>query len=112
MKTRFISFGLLLLFFGSLIVADPPKAAPTPDVIKTAPMFGIGPLGIAGIISAPEKALRQLVKEKDARQVLIKLLSEATIEGQMYALVGLILPEQIKPGAHGQRVPCEPSTSF
>jgi hypothetical protein len=58
-------------------------------VLHNALTFGIGPVGYAGTISAPGKALRQVVSQGDPKLVLTKLLGEATLETQIYALAGL-----------------------
>lgn len=90
MKGVLILFGVLGLLSQDLFAAEVPKGAQeTIDTLSKASIFVIGPFGFAGTISAAEKALRQVVQQKDAREVLTKLLSEATPEGQMYALVGL-----------------------
>jgi hypothetical protein len=90
MKTGLIIVGLLGLFCLGLIAAESPGDEQKPyDVVKKASIFCIGPFGLAGTTSPPEKALREIVKQEGAKQVLIRLLDEATPEGQMYALVGL-----------------------
>src|ERR1035441_4550267 len=90
MKHALILLSALGLLCQNLIAAEVPRKAHDPvDLLKTAHMFGIGPIGYAGTISVPEKALRQVMKQKDAKLVLTKILGEATLEGQMYALVGL-----------------------
>ncbi len=66
-----------------------PKSTDGPvDTLKKASLFCIGGFGYVGTISPGEKALRELMKRTDAKQALIKLLDEATPEGQMYALGG------------------------
>src|ERR1035441_4386011 len=90
MQHALILLSALGLLCHNLIAAEVPRTAYDPvDLLKTAHMFGIGPIGYAGTISAPEKALRQVMKQKDAKLVLTKVLGETTLEGQVYALVGL-----------------------
>jgi len=90
MNKGLILLGVLGLLCPSLIAAQPPKNTEDPvELLKTAPLFAIGGVGYAGTISLQEKALRQVVKQKDAKLVLTKLLDKSTPEGQMYALVGL-----------------------
>jgi hypothetical protein len=90
-----INKGLLLLgvlgqLSTRLIAAQPPPGAGDPiELLKTAPRFATGGIGFAGTISLQEKALRQVLEQKNSKLVLTKLLDEATLEGQMYALVGL-----------------------
>jgi len=90
MNKCLILLGVLGLLCPSLIADQPPKNTVDPgELLKTAPQFAIGGVGFAGTISLQESALRQVVKQKDAKLVLKKLLDNATLEGQMYALVGL-----------------------
>ena len=57
--------------------------------LKSVPMFATGGIGFAGTKSDGEKALRILLKQKQAEDALQSLLKEANPAGQMYALVGL-----------------------
>jgi hypothetical protein len=59
------------------------------QVVKSARIFAIGGLGYAGVITDEETAFDALCKAPDAAEQFRRLLSEATIEGQMYALLGL-----------------------
>jgi hypothetical protein len=89
-RTGLMLLGVLAMYCGNLIAAETAKAKDDPvDLIRKANLFGIGPVGYAGTISAPERALDQIVKQENSRQVLMQLFGEATLEGQMYALVGL-----------------------
>ena len=59
------------------------------DEVRSAPMFAIGGVGVAGIISKQETAMRELLESRSGADLLRKLLREATPAGQMYALYGL-----------------------
>jgi hypothetical protein len=58
-------------------------------VLKSARIFAIGGIRHEGAITAEETAFDALCKERDAAQQFRSLLRAATIEGQMYALLGL-----------------------
>jgi hypothetical protein len=59
------------------------------QVVKSARIFAIGGIGYAGVITDEETAFNALCKAPDAPEQFRRLLREATIEGQMYALLGL-----------------------
>jgi hypothetical protein len=58
-------------------------------VLRSAQIFAIGGIRREGAITAEETAFNALCKEPYAAQQFRRLLSEASIEGQMYALLGL-----------------------
>jgi hypothetical protein len=58
-------------------------------VVKSTRIFAMGGIRHEGAITAEETAFNALCKERDAAQQFRRLLSEASIEGQMYALLGL-----------------------
>src|SRR6267143_4805539 len=58
-------------------------------VLKSARIFAIGGIRHEGAITSEETAFDALCKERDAAQQFRSLLRAATIEGQMYALLGL-----------------------
>lgn len=57
--------------------------------LKSVSLFATYGVGRAGVKSDGEKALRILLKQKQAEAALQSLLQEANLTGQMYALVGL-----------------------
>ena len=59
------------------------------QVVKSARIFAIGGIWYAGVITDEETAFNALCKAPDAAEQFRRLLREATIEGQMYALLGL-----------------------
>jgi hypothetical protein len=58
-------------------------------ILKSARIFAIGGIRREGAITQEETAFDALCKEPGAAQQFRRLLREATIEGQMYALLGL-----------------------
>lgn len=60
------------------------------EKLTTAPIFSIGEVGYVPQISESELALRSLLNESNAIELLRSLLSNAkTLPGKMYALYGL-----------------------
>ena len=51
--------------------------------------FALGGVGVAGTMSAGERALREVLKEPDAVARLERALPDATPAGRLYALLGL-----------------------
>ena len=59
------------------------------NTVKSAPQFAIGGIGVAGVITPEELALRAIRDGPNAEEQLRKLLRDGTSAGQMYALFGL-----------------------
>jgi len=59
------------------------------DELRETETFAMGGTGYAGTTSKGELALRQLIKETNAKEALLQLIEDATPEGGLYALVGL-----------------------
>jgi len=59
------------------------------DTVKSASQFAIGGVGVTGVITPEELALRAIRDGPDAEEQLRKLLRDGTPAGQMYALFGL-----------------------
>ena len=59
------------------------------STVMSARQFAIGGIGVAGVISKEELALRAIQDGPRAEEQLRKLLREGTPAGQMYALFGL-----------------------
>lgn len=57
--------------------------------LRSAPRFAAGGVGFAGKTSDEEAALHDLLSQPSASADLHRLLSEATLAGQLYALWGL-----------------------
>jgi hypothetical protein len=77
---------LLLVFCALSLNAAESKSY---RVLKSARIFAIGGIHHEGAITEEETAFNALCKEPDAAQQFRRLLHEATLEGQMYALLGL-----------------------
>jgi hypothetical protein len=65
------------------------RAAEAATELQSAGSFALGGIGVAGTMSAGERALRELLKEPDALTQLEKLVSSASPAGKLYALLGL-----------------------
>src|SRR6187455_1018279 len=59
------------------------------DTVKSASQFAIGGVGVAGVITPEELALRAIRDGPNPEEQLRKLLRDGTAAGQMYALFGL-----------------------
>ena len=65
-----------------------------PGGLESAGSFALGGIGVAGTMSAGERALRDVLKEPDAVARLEALLSSASPPGKLYALLGLRLRDR------------------
>jgi hypothetical protein len=86
MITRISLLATCLTFAVSLTVRG--DANPY-DAVKSARMFAIGGIGITGVTSDEEVALRKIRDAPDAQEKLRRLLNEGTAAGKMYALFAL-----------------------
>lgn len=59
------------------------------DGLRNAGSFAMGGIGVAGTMSAGERALRETLKSSDAVARLEKIAATASPAGQLYALLGL-----------------------
>src|ERR1041384_2210464 len=57
--------------------------------LQSAGSFALGGVGVAGTMSAGERALRELLKKQDAVARLEGLFPDASPAGKLYALLGL-----------------------
>lgn len=64
------------------------------EILKSAQIFAIGGIGYSGAISEEEKAFRSLLHQNNASEQCLALLSNATSEGQLFALLGLKLLDE------------------
>jgi hypothetical protein len=58
-------------------------------LLRNASSFALGGIGVAGTMSAGERALREVLQKPDLPSRLEKLATEASPAGQLYALLGL-----------------------
>ena len=59
------------------------------DGLQSAGSFALGGVGVAGTMSAGERALREVLKRQDAVARLEALVANASPAGKLYALLGL-----------------------
>jgi len=84
-------FGLaaIILWAVGLCLPDARAEETAYATVKAASHFAIGGVGVAGIVSQEELAMRQIRDGPQAETQLRQLLREATPAGQMYALFAL-----------------------
>jgi len=80
---------IFLLSAMLLVSAIRPVRAETEGGLQSAGSFALGGVGVAGTMSAGERALRDVLKKPDAVVKLEALLSNASPAGKLYALLGL-----------------------
>ena len=81
------------LLAASLFLAVSPVEA-TAAGLESAGSFALGGVGVAGTMSAGERALRDVLREPDAVRRLEALIPNATPAGKLYALLGLRLRDR------------------
>jgi hypothetical protein len=79
----------VLLFVVSAFPCAAVIPANSETTLRSVDSFAIGGVGVAGTMSAGERALRQILKEPDAVSRLESLIPNATAAGKLYALLGL-----------------------
>lgn len=86
-----------LVFVAALLVAgvltsfgaEAKKQIDPYETLRTTTIFAFGGVGVAATHVPAEAVFDEIVKKNDASAVFQRLLSAATPEGQLYALVGL-----------------------
>lgn len=81
--------GLAWLMIGAAPIYAAPESA-----LRQTTTFALGGVGVAGSMSEGERALREVLKERDAVTRLESALPEASPAGQLYALLGLRLRDR------------------
>jgi len=66
-----------------------PEIQPAYRLLRTTAVFSDAAVGVAGITPDTVQALRLILKDPAAENILKQLLAEATPAGQLYALAGL-----------------------
>lgn len=86
-----VFFGLtvIVVLTGGLCLRAAQAEETAYATVKSASHFAIGGVGVAGIVSQEELAMRQIRDGPQAEAQLRQLLREATPAGQMYALFAL-----------------------
>ena len=79
-------FGLAAVLFLTRIC---PARTDLDGGLQSAASFALGGVGVAGTMSAGERALREVLKQPDAAPRLEALLPNASPAGKLYALLGL-----------------------
>jgi hypothetical protein len=85
-RARLTLFGISIAFAA---VASERIELGSYETVKSAQWFAVGGVGITGVTSEEELALRKIRAASDAEPQLRKLLNEGTSAGKMYALFGL-----------------------
>lgn len=80
----------IVALVGALALAEPSDDRPY-RILKDAARFSIGGAGYLGTTAREERAFRVVWNRPSASRDFRRLLSEATIAGQLYALLGLKL---------------------
>jgi len=86
---RLLALGLAALFLAAI---SPVQAEP--GSLQSAGSFALGGVGVAGTMSAGERALREVLNQPNAVARLEALVSSASPAGKLYALLGLRLRDR------------------
>jgi hypothetical protein len=87
-----LTLGVLL--FQGANRTEAAEAGPAEAVLEKAGMFALGGIGVAGTMSPGERALREVLANRDAVARMERLLTNATPAGRLYALLGLRLKDR------------------
>ncbi len=89
MKTITVTLtaGIALAQFGISVAAT--SESTTARDLGAAKCFALGGIGVDGLMSDGERKLRAVLERADASQQLQTALTHATLEGELYILVGL-----------------------
>lgn len=80
---------IFFLFAAAVLTTGRLFSAETDGGLQNAGSFALGGIGVAGTMSAGERALREVLKTHDAVTRLEALLQSASPAGKLYALLGL-----------------------
>jgi hypothetical protein len=80
------TFGVAAILFLTLVC---PTRAELAGGLQSAESFALGGVGVAGTMSAGERALREVLTQPDAVARLEALLPNASPAGKLYVLLGL-----------------------
>ncbi|MGI8653965.1 MAG: hypothetical protein ACR2LC_01960 [Pyrinomonadaceae bacterium] len=106
MQRKFLKFCLMIAFavlcgnthlcaaqdIGALNLSEQGKSAYC--TLSTVDAFNVGGFGLASATYKGEKALRVLLNEKHSLNAFKSLLDYATLEGQMYGLMGIHIKDK------------------
>ena len=79
----------ILFFLATILLITVRPTRAESDGLQSAGSFALGGVGVAGTMSAGERALREVLKKQDAVARLEALLPNASPAGKLYALLGL-----------------------
>src|SRR2546421_11827329 len=79
---------IFFLLAAVLLITARPAPAESDD-LQSAGSFALGGVGVAGTMSAGERALREVLRKPDAVARLETMLINASPAGKLYALLGL-----------------------
>jgi hypothetical protein len=79
---------IFLLLAAVLLIPVRPARAES-NGLQSAGSFALGGVGVAGTMSAGERALREVLRKQDAAARLEALVPNASTAGKLYALLGL-----------------------
>ena len=79
----------IFFLLAGLALITVPLARAESDGLQSAGSFALGGVGVAGTMSASERALREVLKRQDAVARLEALVPNASPAGKLYALLGL-----------------------
>jgi hypothetical protein len=87
--------GRMIVLASALFLSTlcPGRAESSPN-LQSAGSFALGGVGVAGTMSAGERALREILRQPDAVAQLEALISKASPSGKLYALLGLRLRDR------------------
>jgi hypothetical protein len=85
---------LVALLFQGMNRSEAAELGAAEAVLEKAGMFALGGIGVAGTMSPGERALRELLTNRDVVSRMERLLTNATPAGRLYALLGLRLKDR------------------
>lgn len=85
---------LIVFLFQAANRSEASETGPAEAVLEKASMFALGGIGAAGTMSPGERALREILANRDAVARMERLLTNATPAGRLYALLGLRLKDR------------------
>ncbi|HEX4640843.1 MAG TPA: hypothetical protein VH252_05620 [Chthoniobacterales bacterium] len=80
---------IFFLLSAGVLVTAPLSPAESGGGLESISSFALGGVGVAGTMSAGERALREILKKNDATARLEQLVPNAAPAGKLYALLGL-----------------------
>lgn len=78
----------------ALVLSSASGLAAEPLELESAGSFALGGIGVAGTMSAGERALREVLDQPNAAARLESMISSASPAGKLYALLGLRLRDR------------------